>query len=110
MPEVDLVFWQRRMVDAAYPGNVLQRALAVPNARLAYLARIAFGEHDYQVFYNDLLAAMQCLQRAERRSLDLLVRRHDPKFLHLPVHGRAADVQLSRYSSHIPLVIPQGPQ
>jgi hypothetical protein len=33
----------------------------VPNSRLAYLARLAFGEGDYRVFYNDIVAAVRWL-------------------------------------------------
>lgn len=36
----------------------LQRAIVVPNSRLAYLARLAFGDGDYRVFYNDIVAAI----------------------------------------------------
>lgn len=33
----------------------------MPNSRLAYLARLAFGEGDYRVFYNDIVAAAKWL-------------------------------------------------
>jgi hypothetical protein len=33
----------------------------VPTAKLAYLARLAFGEGDYRVFYNDIAAALKWL-------------------------------------------------
>jgi hypothetical protein len=39
----------------------LRRAIVVSNTRLAYLARIAFGEGDYRVFYNDMTAALAWL-------------------------------------------------
>ena len=39
----------------------LRRALVVPNSKLAFLARIAFGEGDYRVFYNDMVAAVKWL-------------------------------------------------
>lgn len=35
----------------------LRRAIVVPTAKLTYLARLAFAEGDYRVFYNDLAAA-----------------------------------------------------
>ena len=35
-----------------------RRAIVVPNTRLAYLARLAFGEGDYRVFYSDIAAAV----------------------------------------------------
>ena len=39
----------------------LRRAIVVPTAKLAYLARLAFGEGDYRVFYNDIAAALKWL-------------------------------------------------
>ena len=36
-------------------------ALLVPNSRLAYLSRLAFGGGDHRVFYNDLAAAITWL-------------------------------------------------
>jgi hypothetical protein len=43
----------------------LRTALHVPNTRIAYLARIAFGhagESNYRVFYNDFGAALKWLE------------------------------------------------
>lgn len=43
-------------------GNIhLRRAIVVPNTKLAYLARLAFGEGDYRVFYNDMTSAVKWL-------------------------------------------------
>ncbi len=43
-------------------GNItLRRAVVVPNTRFAYLARIAFGEPDLRIFYNDIAGATQWL-------------------------------------------------
>ena len=39
----------------------LKRAIVVPDSQLAYLARLAFGEGDYRVFYNDRAAAVRWL-------------------------------------------------
>jgi hypothetical protein len=59
-PSVDVVLSQKEL-DAQL-GNVnLRRAIVVPNSRLAYLARLAFGEGDYRVFYNDMSAAITWL-------------------------------------------------
>jgi hypothetical protein len=56
-PSVDIVFAQHKLDEQL--GNVhLRRAIVVPNSRLAYLARLAFGEGDYRVFYNDMTAAI----------------------------------------------------
>jgi hypothetical protein len=60
-PPVDVV-WSQRDLDAAVQAVKLKRAIVVPNSRLAYLARLAFGEGDYRVFYNDLTAAVSWLR------------------------------------------------
>src|SRR3569833_397925 len=59
-PPVD-VPWAQRALDEQLGTIKLKRAIVVPNSRLAYLARIAFGEGDYRVFYNDMVAAIQRL-------------------------------------------------
>jgi len=60
-PPVD-VPWAQRELDASLGDAVrLRRAIVVPNTRLAYLARLAFGEGDYRVFYDDIVAAVQWL-------------------------------------------------
>lgn len=60
-PDIDVVLSQRRLDEEA--GHVaLRRAIVVPNTRLAYLARLAFGEGDYRVFYNDMVAAIHWLE------------------------------------------------
>jgi hypothetical protein len=59
-PPVD-VPWAQRALDEELGTIKLKRAIVVPNSRLAYLARIAFGEGDYRVFYNDMVAAIQWL-------------------------------------------------
>ena len=56
-PPVDVPLAQRRL-DEAVTDIRLRRAIVVPNTRLAYLARLAFGEGDYRVFYNDIAAAV----------------------------------------------------
>lgn len=62
-PDLDLVFLQRHLVDARYLGDSLRRAIVVSNTKLAYLARLAFGEGEYEVFYNDVASAIQWLER-----------------------------------------------
>lgn len=39
----------------------MRRAIVVPDTRLAYLARLAFDDGNYRVFYNDLVAAITWL-------------------------------------------------
>ena len=59
-PPVDLP-WVQRELDEKAEGPQLRRAIVVPNSKLAYLARLAFGAGDYRVFYNDVVAAVKWL-------------------------------------------------
>lgn len=60
-PHVDVVLSQRKLDDEMENMN-LRRAIVVPNTKLAYLARLAFGEGDYRVFYSDMIAAIKWLE------------------------------------------------
>ncbi|MBY0509943.1 MAG: hypothetical protein K2P94_07290 [Rhodospirillaceae bacterium] len=62
-PPVD-VPWSQRALDENLGAIKLRRAIVVPNSKLAYLARLAFGEGDYRVFYNDMIAAIKWLSDA----------------------------------------------
>jgi hypothetical protein len=62
-PPVD-VPWAQRELDETLGRVRLRRAIVVPNSRLAYLARLAFGEGDYRVFYDDMAAAVRWLSEA----------------------------------------------
>jgi hypothetical protein len=53
--------WAQRELDEQLGSVKLRRAIVVPNSRIAYLARLAFGEGDYRVFYNDTAAAIAWL-------------------------------------------------
>src|SRR5688572_14832881 len=59
-PPVD-VPWAQRALDEQLGPIKLKRAIVVPNSRLAYLARLAFGEGDYRVFYSDMISAIKWL-------------------------------------------------
>ena len=56
--EVPLSQWE---LDKKVGAVRLRRAIVVPNSKLAYLARIAFGEGEFQVFYNDMERAFRWL-------------------------------------------------
>lgn len=56
-PPPELTFVQLDL-DGTLGDVRLRRAIVVPNARLAYLARIAFGAGDHKVFYNDITTAI----------------------------------------------------
>lgn len=59
-PPVDVPLAQQEL-DQALGATKLRRAIVVPNSRLAYLARLAFGEGEYRVFYNDIVSAVTWL-------------------------------------------------
>lgn len=66
-PPVDVPLTQRKLDEDL--GSVhLRRAIVVPNSRLAYLARLAFGEGDYRVFYNEMIAAVTWLSQEPCRT------------------------------------------
>ena len=49
-------------LDGDLGGMKLRRAIVVPGTKIAYLARIAFGEGDDRVFYDDIDAALAWLR------------------------------------------------
>lgn len=53
--------WAQRELDETARDIHWRRAIVVPNSRLAFLARLAFGDGDYRVFYDDLAAAVRWL-------------------------------------------------
>lgn len=59
VPPPVTVAWSQRALDEQVHGLRLRRAIVVPNSKLAYLARLAFGEGDYRVFYNDMVEAVK---------------------------------------------------
>jgi hypothetical protein len=61
-PPVEITRVQRQL-DQDPAAASLRRAIVVPNSRLAYLARLAFGEGDYRVFYSDVVGAIKWLSK-----------------------------------------------
>ncbi|MCU1533460.1 MAG: hypothetical protein JWO49_3031 [Arthrobacter sp.] len=64
-PDIDLVLTQQKLQEelrASLADIKLRKAIVVPDSRIAYLSRIAFGEGNYRVFYSDLTAAIQWLE------------------------------------------------
>lgn len=67
-PDVELALVQQQLdreTKQLFSDRPLRKAILVPNTRLAYLARIAFGqfgEGEYRVFYNDLTQALRWLE------------------------------------------------
>jgi hypothetical protein len=59
-PSVDVPLAQQEL-DRELGSTRLRRAIVVPNSRLAYLARLAFGDGEYRVFYNDIVSAVKWL-------------------------------------------------
>ena len=57
--------WAQRALDEQLVDMKLRRAVVVPDSKLAFLARLAFGEGDYRVFYEDAAAARRWLIEAE---------------------------------------------
>lgn len=62
VPHVNLTIIQQKQVEAESRALKLRRALVVPNTRVAYHARLAFGSGDHRVFYNDIEAAFHWLR------------------------------------------------
>lgn len=60
-PDTELVLMQRAM-DDQLAALGLRRAIVAPNTRIAYLSRLAFGEGESQVFYDDVEAALRWLR------------------------------------------------
>jgi hypothetical protein len=67
-PDVEHALLQEQLdkkTKQLFHDRPLRKAILVPNTRLAYLARIAFGqfgEGEYRVFYNDLVQALHWLE------------------------------------------------
>jgi hypothetical protein len=69
-PQVEVPVSQWKL-DQEIGSIHLKRAVVVPNTKLAYLARLAFGEGDVRVFYNDMAAALAWLTSQEEENRPL---------------------------------------
>ncbi len=70
----------------------IKRAIVVPNAQIAHLARIAFGGSEYRIFYDDLEGAKDYLRDAfPFTSADWNVRVIEERRLRERRHARRAD-------------------
>ncbi len=59
-PTVELTLVQQQLSEEIHKLGA-KVALLVPNSRLAYLSRLAFGSANHRVFYNDLGEAISWL-------------------------------------------------
>lgn len=59
-PPIEIVLTQQGLTDALKQADI-KVAIVVPNTGIAYLARLAFGEANNCVFYNDIAAAISWL-------------------------------------------------
>ena len=64
-PPVQVALFQEKL-DQSVDAKKLRRAIVVPNTKLAYMARLAFGEGNYRVFYSDIAGAIKWLTEEER--------------------------------------------
>jgi len=58
------VLLYQRVLNDHLASLDIRRAIVVPNAQIAHLARLAFGGSEYRVFYGDLEGAKEYLRDA----------------------------------------------
>ncbi|HEY9763706.1 MAG TPA: hypothetical protein V6D07_14335 [Trichocoleus sp.] len=63
-PPIEIVLTQQGLTDALKQADV-KVAIVVPNTGIAYLSRLAFGEANHRVFYNDIAAAVSWLSEKD---------------------------------------------
>lgn len=64
-PTVDVALVQQKLSEQLREFSV-RLAIVVPDTRTAYLGRIAFGDAEHRVFYNDMGAAVTWLVSSEQ--------------------------------------------
>lgn len=57
-------------LDESGAGVGLRRAIVVPNSRLAFMARIAFGGSEHRIYYSDLIGAIKWLEQDDSPCAD----------------------------------------
>ena len=86
------VLLYQRVLNDHLDSLHIKRAIVVPNAQIAHLARLAFGGSEYRVFYDDLANAKDYLRDAEPfTSADWSVRVIEERRLRERRHARRAD-------------------
>jgi hypothetical protein len=66
-PPIEIVLTQQALTSDLRDSGV-KIAIVVPNTAIAYLARLAFGDANHRVFYNDISAAVLWLSDRETGS------------------------------------------
>lgn len=56
-PSMEIVYTQQTLT-ADLKQTPVKIAIVVPNTAIAYLSRLAFGDANHRVFYNDIAAAI----------------------------------------------------
>ena len=64
LPAPMTVLLYQRVLNEHLAELQIKRAIVVPNAQIAHLARLAFGGSEYQLFYDDMAAAEDYLRDA----------------------------------------------
>lgn len=62
LPSVEPALVQQKLESELDLSVHFRKAIVVPNTRIAFLARLAFGEGDYRVFYSDIAGAIKWLE------------------------------------------------
>ena len=63
-PNVEIALAQQTLT-AALQEPAMRIAIVVSNTRVAYLSRLAFGDANHRVFYNEMPAALRWLDEAD---------------------------------------------
>lgn len=62
-PPIEIVLTQQS-ISAELKQSDVKVAIVVPNTSIAYLARLAFGDLNHRVFYNDIAGALRWLTQS----------------------------------------------